>query len=109
MLLRRVWWPTPAGQLAQLQGIMAWEAYSRLSQIRVPTLVIHGESDQLVPPANARLIAGRIPNAKLVLIPQASHILATDQPQATHQAVLGFLTEERTVVTADSSPGTETR
>jgi len=109
MLLRRVWWPTPAGQLAQLQGIMAWEAYSRLNQIRVPTLVIHGESDQLVPPANARLIAGRIPNAKLVLIPQASHILATDQPQATHQAVLGFLTEERTVVTADSSPGTETR
>ena len=91
MALRKQWWPNPAGHLAQLQGITVWEAYSRLDQIRVPTLVIHGESDQLVPPANGKLIAGRIRNAKLVLIPHAGHILATDQPDATHQAVLEFL------------------
>lgn len=95
MMLRKQWWPDPAGHLAQLQGIMMWEAYSRLEQITAPTLVIHGESDQLVPPANAQLIAGRIPNAKLVMIPRASHILATDQPDATHQAVLQFLSEQR--------------
>jgi 3-oxoadipate enol-lactonase len=95
MVLRRKWWPDPAGHLAQLQGIMAWEAYSRLDQIGVPTLVIHGESDQLVPPANGKLIAGRIRNAKLVLIPHAGHILATDQPDAAHRAVLEFLSEQR--------------
>jgi 3-oxoadipate enol-lactonase len=94
-VLRKQWWPNPAGHLAQLQGIMAWEAHSRLEQIAAPTLVIHGESDRLVPPANGKLIAARIPNAKLVLIPRASHILATDQPEATHRAVLEFLSEQR--------------
>jgi pimeloyl-ACP methyl ester carboxylesterase len=44
--LRIEWYPTADGYLSQLQGIMAWEAYSRLPQIAAPTLVIHGESDQ---------------------------------------------------------------
>jgi 3-oxoadipate enol-lactonase len=90
-LLRKKWWPSPAGYLGQLQGILAWEAYSRLPEIAAPTLVIHGESDQLIPPGNGKLIAARIPGAKLVLIPHASHILSTDQPDALHQAVLEFL------------------
>jgi hypothetical protein len=33
MTLRRKWFPTSEGYFAQLQGIMAWEAYSRLTQI----------------------------------------------------------------------------
>jgi len=95
MVLRKQWWPNPAGHLAQLQGIMAWEAYSRLEQITAPTLVIHGESDRLVPPANGKLVAGRIPNAKLLLIPRASHIFVTDQPDIAHRAVLDFLSQQR--------------
>jgi pimeloyl-ACP methyl ester carboxylesterase len=90
-VIRKKWWPKPAGYLAQLQGIIAWEAFSRLRQIAAPTLVIHGETDRLVPPGNGRLIAANIPGAKLVMIPHASHILTTDQPEATHQPVLEFL------------------
>src|SRR5258708_3502338 len=89
--MRREWFPRPEAYIAQLQGILAWEAYSRLPQITVSTLVIHGESDRLVPPANGRLIAARIPGAKLVMIPNASHIFSTDQPEAAHRAVLEFL------------------
>jgi len=91
MAIRMKWYPTPQGYLGQLQGIMGWEAYSRIAQITAPTLVIHGETDRLVPAANGRLIAERIPGAKLVLIPHASHIFETDQPGAAHQAVLEFL------------------
>lgn len=91
MAIRMKWYPTPQGYIGQLQGIMGWEAYSRIAQITAPTLVIHGETDRLVPAANGRLIAERIPRAKLVLIPHASHIFETDQPGATHQAVLEFL------------------
>jgi len=94
MAIRMKWYPTPQGYLGQLQGIMAWEAYSRIAQITAPTLVIHGETDRLVPAANGRLIAERIPGAKLVLIPRASHIFETDQPGAAHQAILEFLTDE---------------
>ncbi len=91
MEIRREWYPTVEGKTAQLQGIIAWEAYSRISQITAPTLVIHGESDRLIPPANARLIAQRIPGAKLVVIPHASHIFSTDQPDVAHQAIFEFL------------------
>jgi 3-oxoadipate enol-lactonase len=91
MAIRMKWYPTPQGYASQLQGIFGWEAYSRIAQITVPTLVIHGETDRLIPAANAKLIAERIPGAKLVLIHHASHILETDQPAAAHQAVLEFL------------------
>jgi 3-oxoadipate enol-lactonase len=91
MALRRKWYPTAEGYFAQLQGIMAWEACSRLPQISAPTLVVHGDSDQLVPPANGKLIAARIPGAKLVMITHASHILTTDQQEPVHHAVLDFL------------------
>jgi len=86
-----VWYPTVEGFMAQLQGIIAWEAYSRIAEIHSPTLVIHGESDQLVPPENGKLIAGRIPGAEMVLIPRASHIFSTDQPEIAHTAMLEFL------------------
>lgn len=92
--LRKQWWPAATGYMGQLQGIFAWEAYSRLPQITAPTLVIHGENDQLVPPGNGKLIAERIRGSKLVLIPHASHIFAADQPEATHEAILDFLSAQ---------------
>ena len=91
LAMRRPWFPSPEGYAAQLQGILGWEAYSRLGQIAAPTLVIHGESDRLVPPGNATLIAGRIHGAQLVIIPGASHLFATDQPEAANRAILDFL------------------
>lgn len=92
--IRRRWFPRPEAYNAQLEGILAWESYSRLAEIDVRTLVIHGESDRLVPPGNAKLIAARIPGAKLVMIPRASHIFATDQPDLAHEAILSFLTKQ---------------
>jgi 3-oxoadipate enol-lactonase len=91
MAIRMKWYPAPQGYAGQLQGIFGWEAYSRIAQITVPTLVIHGKTDRLIPAANAKLIAERIPGARLVLIPHASHIFETDQPAAAHQAILEFL------------------
>jgi 3-oxoadipate enol-lactonase len=95
MAIRMKWYPTPQGYMGQLQGIFGWEAYSRISQITAPTLVIHGETDRLVPVANGRLIADKIRGAKLVLIPNASHIFETDQPAAAQNATLEFLIAQR--------------
>jgi len=91
MEIRLQWTPTIEGYLAQLQGIMMWEAYSRIAKISVPTLVLHGETDQLVPAENGGMIAERISGSKLLMIPHASHIYSTDQPEAAHQPVLEFL------------------
>jgi pimeloyl-ACP methyl ester carboxylesterase len=92
--LRRPWLPCPEVYRAQLQGILAWESYSRISAIHAPTLVIHGESDRLVPPGNGKLIAERIPGAKLAMIPNASHLFLTDQTQTAHRVILQFLDEQ---------------
>lgn len=89
--IRRPWFPKPEAYAAQLQGIFGWESYSRLGQIAAPTLVIHGESDRLIPPGNANLIAERIPGAKLVMIPRAGHLFFTDQPDVAHCAIMDFL------------------
>lgn len=91
LAIRRRTYPTAEAYTAQLQGILAWESYSRLGQIQAPTLVIHGETDRLVPPGNGRLIAEAITGSKLVLIPHASHIYMTDQPEASHKSVMDFL------------------
>ena len=91
LAIRRQWFPRPEAYMAQLQGIFAWEAYSRLHKIAAPTLVIHGQADQLVPAGNGELIAARIPGAKLVMLQRASHIFTTDQPEASQQAIMSFL------------------
>jgi 3-oxoadipate enol-lactonase len=95
MTIRMKWYPTAQGYMGQLQGILGWEAYSRIAQVTAPTLVIHGETDRLVPAANSRLIAEKIHGAKLVLIPNASHIFETDQPAAAHHAILEFLAAQQ--------------
>jgi 3-oxoadipate enol-lactonase len=83
---------TNDGYFAQLAGIRAWSGtYDRLSGITLPTLVIHGESDELVPPENGRIIAKAIPGARLVMLPHASHIFFTDQLEASSEALLAFL------------------
>jgi pimeloyl-ACP methyl ester carboxylesterase len=47
----------------------------RLSQLRVPALVLHGSADPLVRPAAARRIAKAISGARLVILPGAGHYL----------------------------------
>jgi len=95
MAIRMKWYPTPQGYMGQLQGIIQWEAYSRIAQITAPTLIIHGETDQLIPVANAQLIAERIPGAKLTLIPRASHIFETDRPGVALRAIQEFLAAQQ--------------
>jgi pimeloyl-ACP methyl ester carboxylesterase len=91
LAIRRVTFPKPEAYNAQLQGILAWEGYSRLGKIHAPALVIHGENDRLIPPGNGILIAEAIAGAKLVMLRNASHIYPTDQPEASNQVVLDFL------------------
>src|ERR1700728_3598513 len=88
---RHPWTATPAGYLAQLQAILAWESFSRLPQITAPTLVIHGKGDRLVPLGNGELIAARIPGAQLLLLAHASHLFLIDQPERAEKAIFEFL------------------
>ena len=84
--------PKPAHFMAQLQAIVSWQGtYSRLSQIKSPTLIFHGVNDQLIPCENARIFADSIPNAKLLELENMSHIFMTDQPKKSIGEILSFL------------------
>jgi pimeloyl-ACP methyl ester carboxylesterase len=84
------------GYFAQLQAIRSWEGtHARLATLTTPTLVIHGETDELVPPENGRIIARAIPGSQLAMIPRASHIFLTDQFTASTEAILTFLSKQR--------------
>ncbi len=82
---------TPTGYLAQATGTSQWQGLPRITAIAVPTLVVHGEGDKLVPVENGRILAATIPGAELVEIPDANHIFFTDQPERTAEILLGWL------------------
>jgi pimeloyl-ACP methyl ester carboxylesterase len=66
----------PAGFVRQLQAIGVAEGrLERLATLRVPTLVIHGDADILVPVENGRLVAAAVPGARLLEIDGMGHDL----------------------------------
>ena len=75
----------PLAYLHQAAAVAAHDAYQRLNQMAVPTLVVHGEEDIFVPPANALVLAERIPGAQLQLWPGAGHMYPIDEPRADRQ------------------------
>jgi 3-oxoadipate enol-lactonase len=87
-------YPTSEGYFGQVHAIFAFDIRDRLSEISARTLVLHGESDRLVPPENGRLLARLIPNSTLIMLPNASHVFMTDQPEAANDAILSFLKQE---------------
>jgi poly(3-hydroxyoctanoate) depolymerase len=76
-------WPEPDlfGLFWQLMAISTWSSIPILGGIDAPTLVICGDHDTVVPPSNSRLLAARIPNARLAIVP-AGHDLQRPGPAA---------------------------
>ena len=64
-----------------------------LSQITCPTQIIVGELDQATPPSDAKLMAEKIPGARLAVIAGAAHLTNLEQPEAFNQIVAAFASE----------------
>ena len=73
--------PTSYGYTMQLLGGMGWSSYGFLPRIAHERLVIMGDDDPLVPVANGRMLAARIPRAELAVIERAGHLLLWDEPE----------------------------
>jgi pimeloyl-ACP methyl ester carboxylesterase len=89
--------PEPLAYMHQGAAVAAHDAYERLNQMPAPTLVVHGEQDIFIPPANAVVLAERIPGAQLRLWPDAAHMYMIDQPQADEE-IAAFLTRHAVAV-----------
>lgn len=62
-----------------------------LPRIKVPTLIIVGESDQITPPALAQAMHSRMPGSKLAIIKGAGHMSPMEQPEQVNRALREFL------------------
>lgn len=67
----------------------------RLSEIAVPTLVIGGDTDKMMPLANSQFLADHIPQAQLVVIANAGHYMMTEKTASVSKAIVAFLNQLR--------------
>lgn len=82
------------GGIAQPQTVLhSWKSMQQydctdiLSQLDVPTVVVHGVEDQECPYQDAQYAAGRIPGARLVSLEGAGHLTLLERPEAVAQAI----------------------
>lgn len=62
----------------------------KLHRLSIPTLILFGAQDKVVPPENASLLAEKIANSKVVIFPNAGHFFPLEIPEAASQAVIDF-------------------
>lgn len=69
--------------MLQMQAIGGHDTQDRLGEIRVPTLVVHGTADRMVPYPNGELIASKVPGARLATLDGVGHMFWWERPEET--------------------------
>ena len=84
-----------AGQLIrQNRAVIARpDARVHLPYVNCPVLVLHGDSDQLVPLECGHEIARLVPQAQLHVVPRCGHMLTMERPQEVNARLAGWLRE----------------
>ena len=72
--------------MAQLAACVQHDTHARLGGVRAPTLVVHGDADEMIPVQNGRLIASLIDAARLEILEGVGHLFFWEQPE--HSAEL---------------------
>ncbi len=81
----------PHGALTHLWASIYHDTLSRLHRIQAPTLVMHGADDAMAPIGNARLLADRIPDAELAIVPHAGHAYMLERPRDSYEIFAAWL------------------
>lgn len=75
----------------QWDAILSHNTLDRLHQIKSPTHVIGGDADHIFPVRLSRILAEKIPGAKLTVIPNGAHVVAFENPDEFNRVALEFL------------------
>jgi pimeloyl-ACP methyl ester carboxylesterase len=80
------------GTSRALRGIVSRESvYDELDKITAPSLIIVGDEDVVYPPEVAERMHARIPDSRLVIVPNAGHTSTVEEPEVVTAALEGFL------------------
>ena len=93
----------PMGYAANSRGILQLDLRGELDQISCPTLLVAGEVDKSTPRSDHELMAERIPGARLVVVPDASHTVPEEQAEEFNRTTLEFL--DQTLPKPESTDG----
>lgn len=80
------------GYLYQLSAISGWTSWLYLPRLKMPALVLMGADDRIVPTGNGRILASRMPNAKLEII-DCGHLFIVTKPKQIAERVERFIQE----------------
>lgn len=100
-LYRQIIQSNPRAYRQVMRALASFDVESRLSEIRMPTLVITGARDTTIAPSNQQPLLERIPTARRVVLADANHAAPSDAPEAFARAVAGFLRDEETIKACD--------
>ena len=64
---------------------------SRLAELTMPTLIVHGDADSRIPLACGRQLQNSIPSSEMYIIPGAEHGLLSNEPRAVRNMIFQFL------------------
>jgi poly(3-hydroxyalkanoate) depolymerase len=89
--------PSLLAYAQQLLAAMQFASLLWLHTIRCPALVLTGSDDPIIRPLNARILASRLGNARMHVLPNGGHLFMFTDPDATAALIAGFLAEAQAV------------
>jgi 3-oxoadipate enol-lactonase len=95
MLQREACKPPIYASQATCRGFFHLDFTERLSTVRVPALVLHGDTDKPIPvETSGKVLAERIPDAQLVIVKDAGHFPHMEKPEIVNEAMWQWLEEK---------------
>ncbi len=94
-IIRRITQTNPCAYRSAMRSLMRFDTTGRLSELRMPVLVVTGAEDTTVPPPVQRALAQGIPGARHIVVERSGHGIIADNPNEFNRILLEFLAEER--------------
>lgn len=83
--------PDPRSRMLQAAAGSRYSNRGRDRTIAAPTLVMHGTDDKVVDPRNAEVLVNNIPDARLLWVPHAGHLIFWERPRLCARELVRFL------------------
>ena len=81
------------GFVPAVQGLIGYDILDRLEDVEVPTMVVWGRNDHVVPPNDAIGYAKRLHNSRTVIFDKAGHVPMAERPVRFNRVLEAFLAD----------------
>jgi len=89
--------PDPKGYIFQLLAFIGWSSLPFIRFLRMPTLVMMGDNDSIVPLANGHILKVALPNSRLHVVEGGGHLFLVTRAAETASVIKEFLAEDDAV------------